>query len=210
MGMPSDPQSLAKLFRIPAEPSAMDSAQKRSAALQMKQAGLDYETIGLVIGMSGPEVRRMVMRDLRRIGMYLSRQAKAMFGLEAARLEALQAALWPAAMQGNTRAVEVSLQILKRRAEMFGLDAARKVETRNESKVISFDLADLTPAELESRLASLPPALPSSPPPAGHLPGLSPPAFETTQEGVFDVVHDHSGSPGTGASTPPPPAEPPS
>jgi len=42
--------------------------------------------------------------------------------LEQQRLDALQAGIWPKAMAGDSRAVEVALKVLERRARLLGLD----------------------------------------------------------------------------------------
>jgi hypothetical protein len=47
--------------------------------------------------------------------------------LEELRLDALQEGIWPRALQGDPRAVEVALKVLERRARMGGLDFADMV-----------------------------------------------------------------------------------
>lgn len=49
-------------------------------------------------------------------------------GRELKTLEMLQRALWPAALQGHVRSVEVMLAVMDRRAKYLGFDAATKVQ----------------------------------------------------------------------------------
>ena len=57
--------------------------------------------------------------------------------MESERLDALLAALWPAAMAGNCRAVDRCLSVMHRRAKLLGLDAPsrRAVEVITEEDV---------------------------------------------------------------------------
>lgn len=49
-------------------------------------------------------------------------------GKELKTLDLLQRALWPAALRGHVRSVEVMLAVMDRRARYLGLDAAVKIQ----------------------------------------------------------------------------------
>ncbi len=44
------------------------------------------------------------------------------------RLDRLQEALWPKAISGDTRAADVVLRIMNRRARMLGIDAPARID----------------------------------------------------------------------------------
>lgn len=63
-------------------------------------------------------------------------------GRELKTLEMLQRALWPAALRGHVRSVEVMLAIMDRRSKYLGLDAATKISV--EVSKVDNALADIT------------------------------------------------------------------
>jgi uncharacterized small protein (DUF1192 family) len=67
--------------------------------------------------------------------------------LELSRLDAMQRAIWPKAMEGDSRAIETCLKILDQRAKYLGLNTAIKLE------VLTVDALDAQIAKLESELA---------------------------------------------------------
>ncbi len=66
--------------------------------------------------------------------------------MEVTRLDQLLVAMWPKAMQGSGWAVDRCLGIMKRRAELLGLDAP----TRHE--VMTIDAIDAEIRQLEAEL----------------------------------------------------------
>lgn len=57
-----------------------------------------------------------------------SDQRQELLGRELKTLEMLQKALWPAALRGHVRSVEVMLAVMDRRSKYLGFDAATKVQ----------------------------------------------------------------------------------
>jgi hypothetical protein len=66
--------------------------------------------------------------------------------LEAERMDALQEGIWDRATRGDSRAVEVALKILERRARLFGLDFTDMVNAR---------LADIEEAKVKIMLVGV-------------------------------------------------------
>lgn len=92
----------------------------------MRRDGLQYDDIAAQLGYASKAgAWKAVTTALKR------REAEAvdeLRQLEGMRLDALQAAVWPAAMAGDVQAVRAVVTISERRARLFGLDAP----TRNE------------------------------------------------------------------------------
>lgn len=70
-----------------------------------------------------PMAHRIFARAINREENEPFRRAEAI-RLEDLRLDGLQEGIWPKALAGEPRAVEVALKILERRARLFGLDFA--------------------------------------------------------------------------------------
>lgn len=100
---------------------------RRVRALELRKQGLSYREIAQKTGYaSAASARRAVLSLLRRV---LREPAEAVRDLELARLDKLLQSLWPRAVfDGDLGAVDRILAIMRRRAELLGLDAPRKTE----------------------------------------------------------------------------------
>ena len=105
--------------------TAADVASQRDRehkAVQLALAGATYEQIATECHYAGKSgAWKAVQRLLARVDAENAGQLRT---VEGARLDRLQAAHWPAALRGDTKAAGVVLRILDRRARLFGLDAA--------------------------------------------------------------------------------------
>ncbi len=173
-------------FRIPADPASLALAQKRLLALNMKAAGLPWDTIGELLGETPKAVCMMVNKDLQKVSRVLANRAKELHALEWQRLEYLTTALWPAAMGGNARAVEVLLKTMERRAKMMGFDAPERIETKNQT--LTMDFSGLTDAELSAQAHLLGLNADSRVPAAAFLPGVSSPESYDTEDAEVAAV----------------------
>lgn len=122
--------------------------EREKRAVELRKAGLDYRTIAHQLGFNDPKwayrlVQRALDRTLREAGTEQIRD------FEGDRLDKLQAAVWPRALQGDIPAVNAVLRIMERRARLFGLDAPVQVQATVET----FDGSTLDDAVL--RLANL-------------------------------------------------------
>ncbi len=99
-------------------------AEQRAAALKLRSAGANYETISRHLDCSTSTAWRHVQTGLRAIQ---AEPAEELRLLENARLDALLLACWPAAMRGSPRHVDSVLKIMTRRAALWGLDAPRQI-----------------------------------------------------------------------------------
>ncbi len=93
---------------------------RRSEAVRLKAAGLSYEQIARELGYANRgTVHRVVQQALS------AREAESvdeLRHLELARLDAVQAALWPRAMAGEVSAALGVLRVLDQRLRLLGLD----------------------------------------------------------------------------------------
>jgi hypothetical protein len=87
-------------------------------ALRVK--GLSFAKIDKTLDISNSA--RVFRRAIQRAGENQTYVRAEAIRLEAERMDALQEGIWDRAVNGDSRAVEVALRILERRANMFGLD----------------------------------------------------------------------------------------
>lgn len=101
------------------KPEIIDKERK---ALELRRAGMSYDEIAAAVGYGNGSsawhaVQRAMKRTLREGG------ADEVRDQELDRLDRLQRAVWPRALQGDLPAVGAVLRIMERRSKMLGLDA---------------------------------------------------------------------------------------
>ena len=101
------------------KPEIIDKERK---ALELRRAGMPYDEIATALGYAKGSgawhaVQRAMKRTLREGG------ADEVRDQELDRLDRLQRAVWPRAIQGDLPAVGAVLRIMERRSKMLGLDA---------------------------------------------------------------------------------------
>ena len=94
-------------------------------ALDLRLAGASYRQIGQQLNVSHVQAQRDVHRMLKEVA---SEPAEEVRKAELARLDRLVMAHWPAAVQGDSKATLMVLQIMDRRARYLGLDAPQKID----------------------------------------------------------------------------------
>lgn len=132
------------------------TAERRSKAIAMKLAGADYEHIATRLGYAS---RGAAYTDIDR-AMQASvaeqdREASVLRQVEVARLDRLQAAFWPRALGGDTKAGELCLKIIDRRCKLVVGDAPTRLE------VLSVDAVEREIARLAAELGEATPAEPA-------------------------------------------------
>ncbi|GAA3144817.1 hypothetical protein GCM10010466_39880 [Planomonospora alba] len=89
----------------------------------MRLAGVSYEVIAKQLGYSS---RSAVCQDIKRALAKSMKEeqesAEELLKLEIDRLDRLMASVWPAALDGDVKAVEAAERIIKRRCGLLGLD----------------------------------------------------------------------------------------
>lgn len=104
-------------------------AERRRKAVSMRIAGADWDTI---VGALGYPDRNTACKDVRR-AMEANRRdmeatAEELRSTEVARLDRLQAAFWPKALKGDTKAAEIVRRCIMDRAKLQGTTAPEQVE----------------------------------------------------------------------------------
>jgi orotate phosphoribosyltransferase-like protein len=106
----------------------MARAARRERVAELLLKGLTYRQIAAELGVSDGTV----CKDAKILSDGWQRQATAAIGehigRQDARLEALNAAIWDVAMTGDPQSVDTCLKIMKRKAQLLGLDKAGKAD----------------------------------------------------------------------------------
>jgi hypothetical protein len=100
-----------------------DNAEADTEALRLRSLGHTYREIGERTGVNTSTAYRRVQNAL---GAIPFDEVDSLRKLEGERLDALQLAIWDKAINGDLRAVDRVLAVMKRRAQLFGLDVPRK------------------------------------------------------------------------------------
>lgn len=116
------PSEIIREDGVPIRGTIIDDAGYR--AYQLRQSGADWESIARQTGYATGKSAQVAVRA------YITRAATTMdmekreevLTLEMDRLDALQSALWPAAMEGDTKSVDSVLRVMGHRAKLLGLD----------------------------------------------------------------------------------------
>jgi len=112
----------------PPPPRKLTPEERKVEALNLRMAGHDYRTIAKELGVS----IKTAYFDVQRTVVYLAQHERVLAenvrALELARLDSMQAYLWPAIARGDTFAIGAQLKLMERRAKMLGLDAPTVVE----------------------------------------------------------------------------------
>ena len=117
-------------------------ARNTAETLRLRSQGFTYRDIGNRLGIDASTAQRRVKRALAEITMDSIDELRR---LEGERLDALQLALWPKAMEGNAQAVRAILTISERRAKLYGLDQPHQVTIEQWStESIDAEVARLT------------------------------------------------------------------
>lgn len=151
-----------------------DERAKAIEAVQLRRSGLPYREISEQLGYWADEsgARHAVARLLDR------REAESVDELRAVegeRLDALQAAHWQAALRGDIDATKVVLQVIDRRAKLFGLNAPTRLAVgpgmsdREFAEQMAELIAVISPETLGEALRSLPGGVGRALPDAGGL-----------------------------------------
>lgn len=108
--------------RTPARTAAEAQRLDRDAeALRLALAGASVRQIAAAVGLSPSRAAAIVTRELRAARAHRDDDHAAALDLELARLDALHAAVWPAATAGDLYAVDRALRIHDRRARLLGM-----------------------------------------------------------------------------------------
>ena len=117
-------------------------ALRRDAAVKLRIKGYNYPEIAKML-IEDEEIvtpdsydRRFVFNDIQSYLNELRDKVQEnlidLIDIENMRLDQLLTAVWPGAMEGDTKSVRSALDIMDRRAKLLGLDSAIKIDWRIE------------------------------------------------------------------------------
>lgn len=107
---------------------AFEAQQKAAKALTLRMEGATFETIAKELGYAGKQgAHDAVMRSLRAI---TREPATELLQLDLERLDAMWAIPYLKAQSGDLQSLDACLKIMKRRAELLGLDSPVKVDAK--------------------------------------------------------------------------------
>ena len=107
---------------------ALELQHCKKEALQLRLEGMTYAEIAERMGKSVSTVHGYVADSLAEVTKEVSEQLR---DVEAARLDALQHAIWERAIDGDLSAMDRVIKIVDRRARLLGLDAPQQVAVNN-------------------------------------------------------------------------------
>lgn len=114
---------------------AISALDKQKKALELRKAGVSYESIASVLGYkSASGAHRAVGAALKKT---LQEPADDLRNLELERLDKLLSGLWSRASGGNEYAVDRILKIMERRARLLGLDAPTKQDITSKGEQVN-------------------------------------------------------------------------
>ena len=117
--------------------------EKANAATKLKLNGYSWDDIAKACGFkNGNSARMQVKVWMQKAIISRGEEYKAeAIDLELARLDELQKAVWPAAMAGDTKAVDSVLRVMNHRAKLLGLEEA-DTKVTNQTVVVSGNTQD--------------------------------------------------------------------
>jgi hypothetical protein len=100
-------------------------AERAGWALDLRKSGLTFRKIGQRMGVTEQRAHRIVTEELARLNAKRAEDAAAVTRLEAERLDAILAVLWPKVEKGDLPSIDRVLSIMARRAKLLGIDAEK-------------------------------------------------------------------------------------
>lgn len=102
-------------------------------ALELRLTGMPYEDIADTLGYAGRAAAYSAVRAV--IARREHEAVEEMRQIEGDRLDTMAATLWPLVKTGDLQAVDRMLKIMQRRAALFGLDLAGRVDVMAAGEV---------------------------------------------------------------------------
>jgi hypothetical protein len=145
----------------------LDTAERREYVLKMRRAGATYRDIAAAAvrefgidnlpgGWGERYAHKDVKRELEKLRDQIADDAGAVRTLELERIDRMLLGIWTRAAQGDYSAIDRVLKLMKRRADLMGLDAPTRTElTGKDGGPIESVHAGLTDTERAEKLDAL-------------------------------------------------------
>lgn len=139
------------------DPPAEGTRQR--LALDLRIARKTYSEIAAEMGVAIQTAHEYVHAAIERMSADEVRHADVARQMHLLRLDALLAAQWPRAMQGDVTAAVTCLRIMEREAKLLGLDAPVKVDVEHRLRALATEHG-LDPDEAVEEVRAIMKALP--------------------------------------------------
>lgn len=125
--------------------------ERRKQMAQLKLAGVDWATIADRCGYSSAEYARTDWRRIRnQTRAELRTSVEEARWLEVDRLDRLQAAVWPKAMRGDTKAADTAHRLIVTRCKILGLEAPTQIQLNARLELESTVVAEAIIAAIDA------------------------------------------------------------
>jgi hypothetical protein len=113
-----------------------ETVDKENAIIELRRSGETWQRIAQVVGYANASgAQKAYMRAVARVQR---EPIEAIFDMELERLDRIQRAYWkPAIVDLNTKAADIVLKVMDRRAKLLGLEAPAKIDVSAE--VVTYD-----------------------------------------------------------------------
>jgi hypothetical protein len=137
--MTVDPQLRSRdgLAIVPTKPdkeAVLRRVQEENVLLK-RAKGKSYADIGRDLEMTEFQVYKIAMSAMKKAQKRVIESADDVRFLEAKRLDMMLLYLWPQVEKGDTDAIRTASVLMKRRAEMLGIDAPKKIEVEDHREI---------------------------------------------------------------------------
>lgn len=104
------------------------SREREQIALDMRKSGSSFREIGEALGITEMGASKAVRRALKRINDGIAENVEEVRRLEVERLDRMLLAMDQKVAKGDLGAIETALKLSKRRSELLGCDAPKKMD----------------------------------------------------------------------------------
>lgn len=122
------PASKSKVRPKTRRPQMAHKAVLMPQALKLRTEGYGYAMIGEKLGIPTTTAYEYVKEALNELAQQRTESAEELRAVEAARLDLYQRKLIPKINRGHIEAIKTALKVAERRAKLFGIDGAQKIE----------------------------------------------------------------------------------
>lgn len=127
------------------------TADRRAKAIALHLAGMDWESIADRLGYASRGAAHTdVTRALKANLKAEAEQVETLRYTTGLRLDRLQAALWPKAVGGDTKAADTVLRIIQQRCKIEGVEAPTQIALQHRLDVEAQVVADAVAAALDA------------------------------------------------------------
>jgi len=110
------------------------TVERERIAINMRKEGKTGEEIAAALGLTHRgSALKIAKRAIKKSIKQCSEDASEVYHLELLRIDELFSVSYPLAKKGEIKYIEICLKLMKRRAELMGLDAPQKMDIGGEA-----------------------------------------------------------------------------